>query len=103
MSSNDKKLLSVVKIEYGGKTIYRRYQAKTCSGFKSDMFAISPNSWRMLSDNNHCPTTNCVSISSGNKFCYYWNHPFQATRLTVRLGLIGIVLTLLLSIAGIIF
>ena len=34
-----------------------------------------------------------IEITKGSVFKYYWDHPFHATRISMRLGLISIVLS----------
>ena len=46
--SNSKKLLSVVKVEYNGKSIYRAYRAK--SVMTKNKAALTYSSMRLLSD-----------------------------------------------------
>lgn len=102
-SSKGMKLLSVVKLSYNGKSIYRQYLGKAVAGFTDDMIAITPRSWRLLCDESLCPTKKCVTISSGSKFMYYWFHPFHATRVSMRMGIISILISFILSIIGWIF
>ena len=36
-----------------------------------------------------------VVVSKGSCFMYYWNHPFHATRISMRLGVVSILLALI--------
>lgn len=99
-ATKENKLLSVVKIKYGKQVIHRQYVGVTCKNFTDDMLAITPRSWRLLSNERLCPTNKCIEVSRGNKFCYYWNHPFHATRISMRLGVISVTLSVMLFLIG---
>lgn len=96
-TTDSNKLLSVIKISTpNGKSIYRAYLGKKgVKGFYKNMVALSPNSIRLLTekDGKEDPKTiDSVIISRGSKFMYFWNHPYHATRISMRLGVWSIVL-----------
>ena len=97
-SSDEQKLLSVVKITYGGKSIHRAYR---CSPkLRKDEVALSANSQRLLF--GKIDNAGEVTITKGSKFIYFWNHPFHATRISMRLGVYSIILAILSTILAII-
>ncbi len=86
----ESKLLSVVKINYKGNSINRRYIGVNKDNSKS--VALTPKSWLLLSGEHDFPNDKeeiYVSVTRGNKFSYFWDHPFHATRISMRLGIIG--------------
>lgn len=100
----ESKLLSVVKIKYNGNSIYRRYIGANKNNSKS--VAITPKSWLLLSGEYNFPNDNdevYVYVTQGNKFNYFWNHPFHATRISMRLGILGIIFGVLGCILSICF
>ena len=89
-SCDEQKLLSVVKITYGGKSIHRAYR---CSPkLRKDEVALSANSQRLLFGKND--NAGEVTITKGSKFLYFWNHPFHATRISMRLGVVSVALAI---------
>ena len=85
-SGLESKLLSVVKITFNGKSIHRRFCS--LSSMKKDYVALSCDSLLML--DSDISTINTVVLSKGSKFCYFWNHPFNATRISMRIGTVSI-------------
>ena len=99
------KLLAVIKItNKNGESIHRAYLGKKgVPGFNSDHVALTHNSIRLLNGDDENPDSiKQVTISKGCRFLYYWNHPYHATRISMRLGMLSIVLTIILSLLGII-
>ena len=95
------KRLPVVKITFNNKSIYRRYYgSSSLSG--TEKAALNYSSLYELVDDSLAEIKGqTVQISKGRRFPYYWNHPFHATRVSFRLGLISIsiaVVSLLLSL-----
>lgn len=43
-----------------------------------------------------------AEVSTGNWFCYYWRHPISATRISMRIGLISLFVSILSFLIGII-
>jgi len=100
-ATNSLKRLAIVKItnNMNGETIHRAfYGRKNIQGLVGQV-GLSYNSIRHLSDENNAPDgIKQVSISKGSVFLYFWNHPFHATRISMRLGVISLIITIFLSI-----
>ena len=99
-SSRCRKRLSVVKIysPITGKSIYRQYVFNlNFSGLTDDDIALNPASIRELCgpgfDNSDIVGSE-IEVYKGCLFSYYWHHPFHATRISMKLGLISILLAL---------
>lgn len=95
-----KQRLSVVKITHGKRKIWRQYAGRGISFGKdsnsSKSVGLSPNSWQQLcldDDDNKD-----VLVTKGWWFPFFWNHSNSATRISFRIGIIG----LALAIAGIV-
>lgn len=43
-----------------------------------------------------------VDITKGNPWLFYWNHPIHATRISVRLGVVGIGVSIIVTLISII-
>lgn len=92
-----KQRLSVVKISHGKKVIYRQYAGRGISFGKdiesSKCVGLSPNSWQQLclddSDNKN------VLVTKGWWFPFYWNHSNSATRVSFRIGIMGLALAII--------
>ena len=90
-SCDEQKLLSVVKITYGGKSTHRAYR---CSPkLRKDEVALSANSQRLLY--GKIDNAGEVTITNGSKFRYFWDHPFHATRISMRLGVVSVLFAIL--------
>ena len=90
-ASRENKLLSVVKIQYKGTSIYRRYIGVNITNTHYNI-AMTPKSWLLLSNEYQFPNNNDnihVKVSKGCKLKYFWYHPFHATRISMRIGTIG--------------
>ncbi len=108
VASDGKKRLSVIKITTkDGKSIHRAfYGRKGVKGFDKNAIALTSQSIRMLNKDGNPEHIDEVYVSKGCKFDYYWNHPFHATRIAVKLGLVSLVsgfLSLIITILSIIF
>lgn len=102
--SNKRKRLAIVKITNPetGKSIQRAYRGeRSCKG---EQIGLTSNSIRFLSNEDiDKPIT--VIVKKGSVFAYFWNHPFHATRISMKLGvysLIFSILGLLVGVAGIV-
>lgn len=96
-ASSGLKRLSVVKISTkDGTSIHRAFLGS--NGLKGNQVALSPNSIRLLASKTEPDYIDEVTISKGSEFLYFWNHPYHATRISMRLGMIGILATIVLSI-----
>ncbi|MBQ0077083.1 MAG: hypothetical protein KBS55_00395 [Bacteroidales bacterium] len=103
------KRLPVVKITFNGKSIHRRFYGNNDLGKKGkdrkhvgEYAALNYSSlYELVGENPDEIKGKAVQISKGRRLPYYWNHPFHATRISFRLGLISIgiaVVSLLLSL-----
>ncbi len=100
------KLLSVVKI-YNPESrlsIYRKYQFNPdFQGINDDMIALHPASIReLVKEDNSEIVGKTVEVSKGNRFCYFWRHPFHATRISMKLGTFSLFLAVISIIVTII-
>lgn len=89
--------LAVVKITNPKtkKSIHRCYRtSSSIHGFGMfDYIGLSYNSLLELSkDTDSFKGMDELEISKGNKWLYYWHHPYRPTRLSLRLGLLGFIL-----------
>ena len=96
-AKRSRKRLSIVKICYNGKSIHRAYLSMPAKGFGKDNVALTPNSIYELSQGETIPLLTEVSLGRGCWWKYYWSNPNAAVRMSFRVGVIGIVFTILLS------
>ena len=100
-SSRRMKRLSIVKItpKDGGYPIYRKYVCNPYfKSLKDNQVALNPASIREMcgeGKSNSDLVGGEVVVSKGSCFMYYWNHPFHATRISMRLGVASILLALI--------
>ena len=97
-SSKEKQLLSVVKIKYGCRSIHRAYRCS--ANMTKNTVALTQNSQRLLFGS--LTNADYVTISKGSKFIYFWNHPFHATRISMRLGVYSVALAIVSIIISVI-
>ena len=93
-TTQSKQRLSVVKITTGERTIYRQYAGRGVIT-NEKMIGLSPNAWQQLCLDN---ADNEVTVTKSWWFPFYWYHSYSATRVSFRMGIIAIAI----SIAGII-
>lgn len=96
-ADDSRKRLSIVKICYQGKSIHRAYMSKAANGFTEGHVALTPNSIDLLSSNPKTILLQDVILSKGCWWNFYWNHPRSATRMSFRMGIVGILFTLVTS------
>ena len=90
------KLLAIVRIEYNGRKIWRRYLCDMQLGLCNDEIGLTSESIRILFD-AQAPLNEEVLVVKGNFFdsiMFYWNHPFHATRISTRIGLPSLLISL---------
>ena len=96
-TNQTKQRLSVLKISHGKRTIYRQYAGRGMS-FGEDIdsskcVGLSPNSWQQLcldsSDDKE------VTLNRSWWFPFFWKHSNSATRISFRIGVIGLVLAII--------
>lgn len=91
------KRLSVVKICYDGQSIHRAYLSCSTEGFGKDFVALTPNSIYELSKNAAIPLGTEVTLSRGCRLLFYFYHPNAAVRMSFRIGILGIIATIVFS------
>lgn len=92
-SSPAKQRLSVVKIAntYGKRKIFRQYAGRSIP-INTKSVGLSPNSWQQL----------CMDSSKDKEVVvckswwlpFFWNHSNSATRVSFRIGIIGLALAI---------
>ena len=100
-SSRCSKRISVVRI-YSKKTrkaIHRKYVCSSAFiGLGDKALALHPSSIRELCGpgfENDDIVGGEVKVSRGSWFLYFWNHPFHATRISMKLGVFSIIIALI--------
>lgn len=98
--STARKRMTIVKIQHGNKSIHRRLCSIPAKGFTVDNIAMTPNSLYQLAEvGENKEDIKQVSVGKGCLFLYYWNHPFHATRITFKFGIISII-SLIISVVS---
>lgn len=90
-SSTEQKILSVVKITYGRKSIHRAYRC--AANMTMDTVALTTNSQRLLFGS--LSNADEVTITKGSKIRFFWDHPFYKTRMSMRIGVISVAFAIL--------
>lgn len=86
-----------------GKSIYRIAEAITANEFTNEMIALNSNSIHQLGLSKMIKQDGVeVKISKTNFLKFYWNHPFHATKISMRIGLISAIIGTLSLITSII-
>lgn len=100
------KLLAIIKItNENGESIHRAFFGKKgIDNLNRNQAGLSHNSIRLLNGDGENPDwIDNVTLSRGSLFLYFWDHPFHATRISMRVGLIGIILSLISILISILF
>jgi len=84
--------LSVVKITYGSRSIYRQFAARSIDGLNKGVVGLTLNSWMQLGLQNNQQE---VQVKKSWWFPFYWSHPNSATRISFILGLVSVALAIL--------
>ena len=92
-AKRSKKQLSVVRICYEGKSIHRAYRFVPAKDFGKDCVALTPNSIYELCSYNTSDAQKEISVSKGCWWMYYWHNPVAAVRMSFRVGIAGILFT----------
>lgn len=93
-SSNHKKRISIVKISANGHSIYRSYRSISARDFDKKFVALTYNSLLLLSnENGDIPNDVQLSDGSSSFYKFYWNHPNVAISISVRLGILSIIIS----------
>ena len=89
------KLLAIVRLEYYGRKIRRRYQTDNTLGLTNNQVGLTSESARILFDDMPDVSNEVIKISKGNiwdTIMFYWNHPFHATRISFKVGLPSLII-----------
>lgn len=92
-----KRRLSVVKITspITHRSIWRKYVYNpNFSGITDELLVLNPASIRELGENK-CIVGSEVIVQKGSVLKYFWKHPFHATRISTKLGVISVVLAVI--------
>lgn len=98
------KLLAIVRLEYNNKVIRRRYKYDNSLNIKGNRVGLTSESIRILFDGKDKVYQEEIRVSKGNfidTIMFYWDHPFHATRISFKIGLPSLaisIVSLLLSI-----
>ena len=98
------KLLAIVRLEYDGRKIRRRYQTDNTLGLTNTQVGLTSESARILFDDMPDVSKEVVKVSKGNVWdtiMFYWDHPFHATRISFKVGLPSLLIGLFSLIIGI--
>ena len=88
------KLLAVTRLKYKDRILRRRYLCDQTLCLADNQVGLTSESIRILFDGKTNPSQELITISKGNiwdVFMYYWNHPFHATRISFKLGVISLI------------
>ena len=94
-SNNRKKRLSIVQICCNGKSIHRAFRSESTKGFSKGYVGLSTNSIYLLSQDEELPVGSKVYLRKGCWWMYYWNNPNAAVMMSFRIGIWGIIITLI--------
>lgn len=94
-SSDRQKRLSIVKICCNGKSIHRAFRSESTKDFNKGFVGLSTHSIYMLSQEKELAKGTKVYLSKGSWWMYYWNNPNSAVMMSFRIGVIGILITLI--------
>jgi len=100
--NQSKQRLSVVKItnEDSHRSIYRVYRGASVDGLDSKTVMLSPAALQEL-DIDNCSNRE-VAVSQGSRWMFYRDHPNAATRISFRIGMLGVLIGLLSMVVSII-
>jgi hypothetical protein len=96
-AKRSRKRLSVVRICYEGRSIHRAFLSAPAKGFEKEHVALTLSSIYELSQGKQIPMLAKVTLGRGCRWKYYLYHPNAAVRMSFRIGIIGIAVTILLS------
>ena len=90
-STQVKQRLSVIKISNGKRKIFRQYAGRAIPINKKSV-GLSPNSWQQLCMDSSKDKE--VVVCKSWWFPFFWNHSNSATRVSFRIGIIGLALAI---------
>lgn len=99
--NQSKQRLSVVKItnEEDRRSIYRVYRGASIKDLDASTVMLSPAALQELGIDD-CSDRK-VSVSQGCRWMFYRNHPNAATRISFRIGMLGVLMGLLSIVVSI--
>ena len=98
------KLLAIVRLEYDGRKIRRRYQTDHTLGLTNTQVGLTSESARILFDDIPDVYKEVLKVSKGNIWdtvMFYWDHPFHATRISFKVGFPALIIGIVSLIIGI--
>ena len=87
------KLLAIVCLKYKGRKIRRRYKCDQTLRLGCNQIGLTSESCRCLFDDMRNISQEEICVSKGtlyDVFMYYWNHPFHATRISCKIGMVSL-------------
>lgn len=91
-----RKRLPIIKITFGKRSIHRRYKYISLDNLKEEDVCLTFSSFNRLSSKRVEELVGLkAQLSKGCWLPYYWYHPFHATRISFRVGMIALVFTIL--------
>ena len=99
-TNKQQKLLSVVSITNAdnGKKIRRRYVGSQIKGVDENSLVLTPSSIRLLCEKDNSELVGKKVVIKAGKcwdtIKYYWDHPFHATRISYKVGLPALILSI---------
>lgn len=95
-STASKKRLAIVKIRKGKRVIHRRFLAEPMKGIGQNELALTPASIRELARHSNSDLVGHeVEVSKGCWFCFYWDHPSHATRISFHLSTLSLIASII--------
>jgi hypothetical protein len=91
---HNNKLLAIIRLKYKDRVIRRRYRYDHTLHLTNEQVGLTSESVRILFDDLNA-SKELVTVSKGNiwdVFMYYWSHPFHATRISFKVGILSIIL-----------
>ena len=107
-ASKSKKLISIVRITNpkNNVSIRRCYKRIPFNGLGDNDIALSPSSIRLLCEENNADVVGAeLELRRGtlwDSLIYYWEHPFHATRISFKIGLPALIISIISLILGIV-
>ncbi len=91
-----RKLIAIVRIQNGRHVIYRKYMydRNIVGLYDNEHIGLTFSSLRLLAAKGQdAYSVKKVDVLPGSWFMYYCNHPFHATRVAFRVGLISLIIS----------
>ena len=98
------KLLAIVRLVYKNRVIRRRYKCNQSLCLNNKQIGLTSESVRILFDDMPDISKEEINVSKGSiwdVFMYYWDHPFHATRISFKVGILSMILGIVSLIIGI--